>query len=158
MKHNYNHEHQHNHAPATGKPEELAVCPVMGISVNKKEAEAKGLVVELKARSTTCAANTASIHLAKTQSSTRTKRRMCTVNMVRKSYTTTKTTAILTHQHGTLTLVRCTLKSPQISPAPVRSATWHSKRQRLRRDNTTMTSTLVTIQTFLSRSFGSHCY
>ena len=46
MKHNYNHEHQHNHAPATGKPEELAVCPVMGISVNKKEAEAKGLVVE----------------------------------------------------------------------------------------------------------------
>jgi Cu2+-exporting ATPase len=46
MKHNHNHEHQHNHAPATGKPEELAVCPVMGISVNKKEAEAKGLVVE----------------------------------------------------------------------------------------------------------------
>jgi Cu2+-exporting ATPase len=44
MKHN--HEHQYNHAPATGKPEELAVCPVMGISVNKKEAEAKGLVVE----------------------------------------------------------------------------------------------------------------
>ena len=44
MKHN--HEHQYNHAHATGKPEELAVCPVMGISVNKKEAEAKGLVVE----------------------------------------------------------------------------------------------------------------
>ena len=37
------HEH-HHHEDATGKPEDLAVCPVMGVTVNKQEAEAKGLM------------------------------------------------------------------------------------------------------------------
>lgn len=33
----------HNHTHATGSPEELAVCPVMHIVVNKEEAKAHGL-------------------------------------------------------------------------------------------------------------------
>lgn len=36
---------EHHHHDATGKPEDLAVCPVMKVKVNKKEAEAKNLVV-----------------------------------------------------------------------------------------------------------------
>lgn len=38
------HDHEHHHAPATGKPEDLAVCPVMDIEVNKKDAEQLGHV------------------------------------------------------------------------------------------------------------------
>lgn len=40
----HNHEEHHHHEDATGEPNDLAVCPVMGVTVNKHEAEAKGLV------------------------------------------------------------------------------------------------------------------
>lgn len=40
-------EHMH-HAPASGKPEELATCPVMNVLVNKEEAKAHGLMREYK--------------------------------------------------------------------------------------------------------------
>lgn len=38
------HAHEHHHDDATGKPNELATCPVMGVVVNKHEAQEKGLV------------------------------------------------------------------------------------------------------------------
>ncbi len=37
-------QHSHHHASAVGDPDEVAICPVMHITVNKKEAESKGLV------------------------------------------------------------------------------------------------------------------
>src|SRR3989344_1999995 len=35
--------HDHHHAPANGSPDELAICPVMRMPVNKEEAKAHGL-------------------------------------------------------------------------------------------------------------------
>ncbi len=35
--------HSHNHDSASGKPEELAICPVMHVAVNKEKAAAHGL-------------------------------------------------------------------------------------------------------------------
>lgn len=35
--------HEHHRNDAIGKAGELAACPVMGVEVNKKEAEAEGL-------------------------------------------------------------------------------------------------------------------
>lgn len=40
------HEHHHHHDDAVGSPAELATCPVMGVKVNKKEAEANGHMLE----------------------------------------------------------------------------------------------------------------
>ncbi len=41
--HNHSeHEQEHEHIPGTGPPEELDMCPVIHIPVNKKEAEEKG--------------------------------------------------------------------------------------------------------------------
>lgn len=40
------HGHHHHHDDAKGSPAELATCPVMGVKVNKKEAEEKGLMLE----------------------------------------------------------------------------------------------------------------
>jgi YHS domain-containing protein len=44
MQHDHSQHHEHHHEPAHGSPEELAICPVMNVSVNKKEAEDSGLV------------------------------------------------------------------------------------------------------------------
>ena len=45
--HDHNHdEHEHHHhadVPASGSPDELAVCPVMHMTVNKQQAEDSGL-------------------------------------------------------------------------------------------------------------------
>jgi Cu2+-exporting ATPase len=38
--------HTHHHDDATGSPDELAVCPVMHVAVNKEQAKAHGLVRE----------------------------------------------------------------------------------------------------------------
>ncbi len=38
--------HNHEHVSATGNPEDLAICPVMHIPVNKADAEQKGHVRE----------------------------------------------------------------------------------------------------------------
>ncbi|MHB1865056.1 MAG: heavy metal translocating P-type ATPase [Candidatus Saccharimonadales bacterium] len=43
---NAQHNHSHSHTDAISKPEELAVCPVMHVTVNKEEAAAHGLVRE----------------------------------------------------------------------------------------------------------------
>jgi Cu2+-exporting ATPase len=42
MDHSHSHHDGHNHTPATGKPEELAMCPVMDVVVSKEEAKAHG--------------------------------------------------------------------------------------------------------------------
>src|SRR3989344_5731548 len=42
--HDHNHGHQHHNHSATGKPGELAICPVMHIPVNKEGAAAHGLI------------------------------------------------------------------------------------------------------------------
>ncbi len=39
-------EHSHNHTDTAGSPGELAICPVMGVEVNKQKAEAHGLARE----------------------------------------------------------------------------------------------------------------
>lgn len=51
------HEH-HHHEDAAGKPDELAICPVMNVKVNKQEAEAKGWVRHHKGQTIYLCCNT----------------------------------------------------------------------------------------------------
>jgi Cu2+-exporting ATPase len=44
------HEHHHHHDDAKGSPTEIATCPVMGVKINKKEAEDKGLMLEYEGK------------------------------------------------------------------------------------------------------------
>ncbi len=44
------HGHNHHHDDAIGSPTEIATCPVMGVKVNKKEAEEKGLMLEYEGK------------------------------------------------------------------------------------------------------------
>lgn len=44
------HQHHHNHTAAAGSPDEMAMCPVMHIPVNKAEAKAQGLTREYKGK------------------------------------------------------------------------------------------------------------
>lgn len=39
----HDHHHHHTHEDATGRPDEIAVCPVMNVRVNKQNAERAGL-------------------------------------------------------------------------------------------------------------------
>ena len=42
MSHDHEQHDENEHIPGTGAPEELAMCPVMHIPVNMKDAETKG--------------------------------------------------------------------------------------------------------------------
>lgn len=53
--------HEHHHDDAVGKAGELATYPVMGVEVNKKEAEAEGLVRTYKNKTHYLCCNTCAV-------------------------------------------------------------------------------------------------
>ncbi len=54
----HEHHHEHTHPDAEGSSDELAICPVMNVKVNKADAEAHGLVREYQGKKIYLCCNT----------------------------------------------------------------------------------------------------